>query len=123
MFHVELLEQSLQQTNGKERGARGLFIPGSQIVRRRKRYGGGGNVADAIRKRCAGLFKDRLPKLVDIVNDAKSRPSDVIAAMALIAKVGIPTQTEQQTDITVNWNIPTGWGTDGLQPARVDSAD
>ncbi len=62
----------------------------------------------AIRQLCAKAFAERIPVAKQIADDAEGRPADKIAALNLLAKVGLPAQHEVATDAptAIIWQLP-----------------
>lgn len=69
---------------------------------------GAGRKTNAIRALCAKAFADRVPVLGQIIDDPQARPTDKIAALALLGKTGIPSQFENvgEAPKAILWQLP-----------------
>jgi hypothetical protein len=62
----------------------------------------------ALRALCADSFFDRISKLTSIIDAPDARPADRIAAMSLLAKIGLPSQFENvgAMPTAIAWQLP-----------------
>jgi hypothetical protein len=83
------------------------FQKGNRLAAGGKRIGSGRKPL-AVRQLCAKSFAERIRLLEEIADDAEERATDRIAALALLAKTGIPAQVEDVSELprAVMFTVP-----------------
>lgn len=91
------------------------FARGNRFARGGKRQGSGRKTL-LVRQMCAQSFKKRIRILCQIADNEANAPRDRIAAITLLAKIGLPSQHEVRSDAAPQFHpITFGGPLDGAE--------
>jgi hypothetical protein len=95
---------------------------GNKFAKGGKRAGAGRKPLKT-KELCAVAFTERIPLLCQIADDDEEKTVDRLAALAQLAKVGVPAQAELEAKCVVNWNLPSAWPDAPIRSVGVDQPD